>query len=354
MITWIISLHFLLLFVLFAVYAERKTAAFIQDRLGPYEVGPYGLLQPVADILKLLRKETIQPTSAYSRLFFWAPILPFIAVLSTFACIPVFSQLDLVEAPNLVLLVVALLSLEVVGILLAGWASGSKFSTYGAFRAVGQMIAYEVPLGFSLVAVVICTQSLDFYEIAQAQSPDTSAKIFGVLSINSTQIGGFCTWYILRNPLLPLVFVIFFIANLAQSHRIPFDLPEAESEIVAGYHTEYSGFRWALFMLAEYGVMCVLAILMTWVFLGAGYSPLPNIGSLSLSILTNDSEKPTYWFSVWLLLKVGVLVWIQMWIRWSLPRLTLDQILTLCWKYLTPIAVLLVYLTALWEILLYN
>ena len=352
MITWLVSLHFLLLFTLFAVYAERKTAAFIQDRLGPYEVGPYGILQPVADILKLMRKENVMPYSAYSIVFLWAPIAAFIAVLSAFACIPIFSQLEIVEAPNLVLLVLALLSLEVVGIVLAGWASGNKFSTYGAFRAVGQMIAYEVPLGFSVVAVVICTQSLDFYEIAQNQAPNTTNKILGILDVNTAQIGGIYTWYILKNPVLPLVFVLFFIANLAQNHRAPFDLPEAESEIIAGYHTEYSGFRWALLMLAEYGVMCVLAILMSWLFLGAGYSPLPNIGSLKLATLTNDTEAPRYWFSVWLLLKVGVLVWTQMWIRWSLPRLRIDQVLTLCWKYLTPIAVILVYLTAIWEILI--
>lgn len=353
-IALLLSLHFILLYVLFAIYAERKTAAFIQNRLGPYEVGPYGLLQPLADILKLLQKEDLCPQGADKYGFRMAPVLPFLVVLCALGAVPLFPGVSFLGTSVGVLLVLALLSLEVLGILVAGWASGSKFSIYGAFRALGQLIAYEVPLGFALVAVVLVTQSMDFVEIAALQQPQGLGplRLLGVLPWDVAHVGGFLSWNIFVAPVLVPVCGIFFICVLAQAHRTPFDLPEAESELVAGYHTEYSGFRWALFVLAEYGILFLLSLLMVWLFFGAGYSPLLNLGALRLSDWTNDAAGGRGgWFSFWVLAKTLLLIWGQMWLRWSLPRVRTDQLLRFCWCYLMPISIVLVYVAALWTFL---
>ena len=351
---FLLTLHFLLLYVLFAVYAERKTAAFIQNRLGPYEVGPYGLLQPLADILKLLQKQDLCPRDALRPWFYLAPVLPFVAVLSAIGCVPLFPGLPFVGGTVGVLLVVALLSLNTLAVLVAGWASGSKFSTYGAFRAVAQVIAYEVPLGFSLVAIVLITQSLDFELIAlQQQHTSEKVRLLGVLPWDVSSLGGFLSWNLFTAPVLVPVGGVFFICSLAQTHRTPFDLPEAENELVAGYHTEYSGFRWSLFMMAEYGTMFLMSLLMVWLLLGAGYSPLPNLWKLQLSTWTNDSSSSWGgWFFFWTLCKTFLLVWVHMWIRWSLPRVRTDQLLRFCWCCLTPVSICLVFLAALWTFLL--
>ena len=335
-IAWLLSLHLLLLYTSLIIYVERKTAAFIQNRLGPYEVGPYGLLQPVADVLKLLQKEDLCPGTGHRGLFRIAPLIPFLAVLCAFSCIPLFPGIVFLQAPVGVLLVLALLALDVLGILLAGWSSGSKFSMYGAFRALTQLIAYEVPLGFALVAVVLLTQSMDFVVIAKNQHIGQWG-------------GGVFDWNIFRFPILIPVFAIFFICALAKGHRTPFDLPEAESELVAGYHTEYSGFRWSLFMMAEYGIMFVMSLLMIWMFFGAGHSPLPNLGGFKGSDWTNDtiSGEIGWWSFFWIINKTLGMVWIQIWIRWSLPRFRMDQLLHFCWKYLTPASIILVYSVAL-------
>ena len=347
----LLSLHFILVYVLFAIYVERKTAAFIQNRLGPYEVGPWGLLQPVADILKLLQKKDLSPRGAHRFWFRVAPCVPFLAVLLAFACVPLFAGVAFLEAPVGVLMVVALLSLEVWAILVAGWASGSKFSTYGAFRAVGQMIAYEVPLGCALVSVVLVTGSMDWVAIAELQHPEalSGARVLDVLPGEVKEWGGVLSWHLFSAPVLLPVALVFFVSSMARAHRTPFDLPEAESELVGGYHTEYSGFRWALFMLAEYGVLFLMSLLMVWLFLGAGASPLLNIGALKCSDWTNDplSQRGT-WFLFWVLLKTWGLVWLQMWLRWSLPRLRMDQLIRFCWLYLTPLSIIWVYLCALW------
>ena len=350
----LLSLHFVLLYALFAVYAERKTAAFIQNRLGPYEVGPYGLLQPLADILKLLQKKDLCPKHAIRPWFYVAAVLPFLIVLSAMACVPLFPTVPFVSSSVGVLLVLALLALDVLAVLIAGWASGSTFPTYGAFRAVSQLIAYEVPLGFALVATVLITKSLDFQVIAlqQQATSETELRVFGLLPWDVAEVGGFLGWHFFANPVLVPVAAVFFVCALAQSHRTPFDLPEAEGELVAGYHTEYSGFRWSLFMLAEYGVLFLMSLLMVWLFFGAGYSPLPNLWQIQLYSWTND---PTgnwgSWFLFWTLTKTFFLVWVQMWLRWSLPRLRSDQLLHLCWRYLLPVSMLLVFVAAIWTLL---
>ena len=351
---FLISLHFILLYALFAIYVERKTAAFIQNRLGPYEVGPFGLLQPLADILKLLQKQEPIPRTAYRAYFQWAPCVSFLALLTAFSCLPLFPEVVFLRAPVGVLMVVAIVSLDVWAILIAGWASGSKFSTYGAFRAVGQMIAYEVPMGCALVSVVIVTGSLDFIAIAEAQHPEMTNHLWvlSLLPSHLTQAGGFLSWHLFSAPVLIPVALMFFISAVAHTHRMPFDLPEAESELVAGYHTEYSGFRWSLFMLTEYGLLFLMSFLMVWLFLGAGYSPLPNIYALECSVWTNDPQGIRGgWFLFWTLSKTLTLVWIQMWIRWSIPRLRMDQLIHFCWLYLTPLSIIWVYLSALWTFL---
>ena len=337
----LIVLQFFLFVALLAVYAERKTAAFIQDRLGPYEVGPYGLLQPVADILKLLQKQEVLPLGAQRTLFRLGPVLCFMSLFCALGFLPLLPGIQHIGTPLGLLLVLAVLVLDILGIMLAGWSSGNKFATYGTFRALGQLIAYEVPLGFVLASVVLSTGSLDLVEIAAIQTPDRGLG----------QQLGFLSWLIITHPLLSLGLVIFFICAMAQAHRTPFDLPEAEGELVAGYHTEYSGFRWSLFMLAEYGVLFLMSWLMGWIFLGAGHSPWVDVGELKLKSWTTDTESWGFWFAFWSLSKAFFIMWLQMWIRWSLPRIRPDQLLYFCWKILTPLSIVLLYLVSLYTLL---
>ena len=224
-VSFLLSVHFILLYALFAIYVERKTAAFIQHRLGPYEVGRFGWLQPVADILKLLQKKDLVPRTAHRLYFRWAPVVPFLAVLSAFSCLPLFPGVAFLRLPVGLLMVIAILSLDVWAILIAGWASGSKFSTYGAFRAVGQMIAYEVPMGCALVSVVIVTGSLDFVVIAEAQHPMTLIGhwMLSLLPWDGSDMGGFLSWHLFSAPVLIPVALIFFVSSLAKAHRVPFD-----------------------------------------------------------------------------------------------------------------------------------
>ena len=341
-------LPFLLGFVVVGVYGERKISAFIQNRLGPMEVGPKGILQTIADLLKMLQKEDIVPASADKRLFKLAPLVVFAAVFLGFAVLPISNGLSGSEIPSGIFFLLAIVSLDVLGVLMAGWSSNNKFSLFGAMRSVAQIVSYEIPLGLSLLAVVMISQTLDLQEMILQQGPGEENYLFGVSSwgIEIGAIGGFLTWNVFRAPILLMVFVIFFIAGLAEANRAPFDLPESESEVIGGYHTEYSGFRFGIFMLAEYGMMLLISVLSAILFFGGWQTPFPNMGSVRLA----DWTTGPIWGGCWLVSKTLVFVFIQMWIRWTVPRLRVDQLMSLAWKYLTPAALILIFLCGIWRL----
>jgi NADH-quinone oxidoreductase subunit H len=345
-------------FVVVGVYLERKVSAFIQDRLGPMEVGKWGLLQLFADLLKLLQKEDIVPKAADRRLFLIAPVIIFASVFTGFAVVPLAPDLAGSGAAVGVFFLLTIISVDVMGLLMAGWGSNNKFALYGAMRAVAQIISYEVPLGLSILCVVMLSQTLDLQIISFQQgiySTDT-VYLFGMrrFGIDITAVGGVLSWNIIRNPFLLLAYVIFFIASLAECNRAPFDLPEGESEIVAGFHTEYSGMRWALFMLSEYGMMLLVSLLGAILFLGSWNTPFPNIGPIRLADWT--SGEPGTWFGYatgifWLLGKALLGILVQMWARWTLPRLRVDQLMYLGWKVLTPVGLVLFFISGVWRLL---
>lgn len=346
-------LGFLATFALLAVYAERKVSAFIQDRLGPMEVGPWGLLQTFADILKLLTKELITPTQADRWLMALAPVLAFAAVFAGYAVIPAAPALVGAQLNVGLLYLLAVVAVETIGTLLAGWASNNKYALLGSVRSVAQIISYEVPAGLALLSAVLMygTLELDAIAVQQSHLSPTPLYLLGVWDV--TEIGGIVTWGVVRYPHLLAAFVIFFIAGLAESNRAPFDLPEAESELVAGFLTEYSGFRWAVFFLAEYANMLLLALVAALLFLGGWGTPLPNVGSWRLAEWTTGvpgTLGAAAWGIAWLLLKGIALVLVMMWIRWTLPRLRPDQLLRLCWQVLTPIGIGLLLLSAVWKL----
>ncbi len=342
--------------VVVGVYAERKVSAFIQDRLGPMEVGPYGSLQLIADLLKLLQKEDIVPKLADRRLFQAAPLLIFTAIFAGYAVLPLSPDWQGSRAPVGVFFLMAIVSFDILGLLMAGWASNNKYSLLGAMRAVAQIVSYEIPLGLSILCVVMLSQSMDLGEISFQQGIYGGENyLFGLkaLGLDVSDVGGFLTWNIVRMPLFFFAFLIFFIASLAECNRAPFDLPEAESELVAGYNTEYSGYRWALLFLSEYAMMLLVSILGAVLFLGGWNTPFPNLGPLRLAEWTSGTPG-TLWGNLsgifWLLLKALGLIFVQMWVRWTYPRLRVDQLMHLCWKVLTPAALILMLLTGVWRL----
>lgn len=315
-------------YALYAVYAERKVSAFMQDRIGPNRVGPKGLLQTIADILKLIQKEDIVPAKADKPLFVIAPYIVFMGSFAAFAALP-FSSVFIGSNINLgVFYIMAISSFTVVGILMAGWAGNNKYSLFGAMRSVSQIVSYEVPALLSVVTVVMVVGTLNLAEISEMQT------------------SRFWNWWIFGGPLtgiqkflliIPMViaFIIFFIASLAEVNRTPFDIPEAESELVAGFHTEYTGMKFAMFFLAEYANMFVVSAISVSLFFGGWQSPFGYLGNtLGISWLVPIEQV------IWFLLKGVILVLVQMWLRWTLPRLRVDQLMTVCWKYLTPYAFL--------------
>lgn len=331
------------------------------------EVGKYGLIQTVADLLKLIQKEDIVLKAADRKLFLIAPIVIFIAVFAGFSVLPVTSSWMGAGVEAGIFLLLAVVSLDVIGIIMAGWGANSKYSLIGAMRAVAQIVSYEIPVGLAVISVVIITQTLDLQAISYQQGilvndyagyDNQVNYLFGIksLGIDITTIGGFLTWNIFRAPVLIPVFVVFFIATLAECNRAPFDLPEAESELVAGFHTEYSGFRWAIVMLSEYGMMLLVSFLGAILFLGSWNTPLPNIGeNILLANWTTGipgSWSGNFWSVTWLITKTLALVGIQMWVRWTYPRLRIDQLMNLSWKYLTPFAILLVLLAGISRLLM--
>src|SRR5690349_18006192 len=323
------------------------------------EVGYYGILQTVADLVKLIQKEDIVPEKADRFLFKLAPIIIFVAVFTGFAVLPLTSSWAGAGISSAVFFLLAIVSLDVIGIIMAGWSSNNKYSILGTMRSAAQIISYEVPLGLSILCVCMVCQTLDLQEISYQQSilraePQyfLGIKAFG---IETTNLGGFLTWNVFRMPVLFIAWVVFFISSLAECNRAPFDLPEAESELVAGFQTEYSGFRWGVIMLAEYGMMLLVSILGAVLFFGSWNSPLPNIGAVRLAEWTNGTPgtvSSTLLGIFWLMSKALFFVAMQMWVRWTYPRLRVDQLMNVSWKYLTPVVLVLVLICGLWKILL--
>jgi NADH-quinone oxidoreductase subunit H len=302
----------ILLSVLFLVWLERKVSGDIQSRVGPNRVGGrFGLLQTAADALKLLMKEDIIPAGADKVVFVLAPFLVFVPTLMVFLVVP-FSDHWMVADLNIgVLFVVAVSAFPVIGLFMAGWASNNKYAMLGAMRAVAQSMSYEIPLILAMVCVAVAAGSLKIGDIVSAQEHGR--------------------WFILRFP-LQLAFLLYFITSMAEVNRVPFDLPEAESELVAGYHVEYTGMRFALFFLAEYGHLFFVAAFCSTLFLGAWHGPaLPPV--------------------LWFLIKTYAMILAIMWIRWTVPRLRIDQIMGFAWKLLIPAALVTVLLTGLMSIL---
>jgi len=356
--TLVFILPFLLLYTVMAIYAERKISAFIQDRLGPMETGYYGLLQSVADLVKLIQKEDLVPANADRRLFKAAPLVIFACVFAGFSVLPLAPSWQGAGISSAVFFLLAIISLDVVGIVMAGWSSNNKYSLLGTMRSAAQIISYEVPLGLSVLCVCIVCETADLQQISYQQSlfSDRPGYLFGITAwdIDVTRIGGFVSWNVFRMPWLFPVWIIFFITSLAECNRAPFDLPEAESEIVAGFHTEYSGFRWAVIMLAEYGMMLLVSILGAVLFFGSWSTPLPNIAFLRLAEWTSGipgTITSTLWGIFWLLSKALLFVALQMWVRWTYPRLRVDQLMSLSWKYLTPLALALIIICGFWRII---
>ena len=349
----------MLLYTILAIYAERKISAFIQDRLGPMEVGYYGIAQTVADLLKLLQKEDITPSRSQSQLFKIAPIIIFTSVFAGFAVLPLSAAWTGANLSSALFFLIAIISLDVIGIVIAGWSSNNKYSMIGTMRSAAQLISYEVPMGLSVLCVCMFCQSLDLQEISFQQSifQSEAQYMFGVEAwgIDVGSIGGFMNWNIFKMPILAVAWIIFFISSLAECNRAPFDLPEAESELVAGFQTEYSGFRWAVIMLAEYAMMLLVSILGVILFFGSWNTPLPNLGSIELATWTSGTPGTAasiLWGIFWLVGKSWLLVSLQMWVRWTYPRLRVDQLMNLSWKYLTPLALGLIILCGAWKVFL--
>ena len=337
---------FVNVFAIGAVWSERKVSAHMQCRLGPMEVGPHGLLQTVADGLKLLTKEDIIPRLADKPLFALAPAIVFAGVLMRFVPLPFGDKLIASDLDLGLFFIAAVGAVEVLGVIMAGWASNNKWSLFATIRTATQMVSYEIPIGIAFVTVILCCGSFSLMDIVNLQ---------GYELMDSDQYvhnGWIWHWHLFRNPFMPILAIVYFIASLAECKRAPFDLPEAESELVSGFHTEYTGMRFALFFLAEYAAMYLVAAVAVVIFLGGWWS-----GIYPLDALGMGDDATTFTKTLGLLIKVGVflskafaLVFVQMWIRWTLPRIRLDQMMYVCWKVLLPISLVCFVGSCLWEL----
>jgi NADH-quinone oxidoreductase subunit H len=300
---------------------ERKAIGWSQIRPGPNRVGPYGLLTPIADAVKLIFKEIIRPTAANKGLFFLGPIMTIMPALAAWAVIPFGPDVALANVNAGLLFLMAITSLEVYGVIIAGWASNSKYAFLGALRASAQMVSYEIAMGFALVVVLMVAGSMNMSEIVTSQGKGTFADM-GV---------GFLSWNWL--PLLP-IFIVYFISGLAETNRHPFDVVEGESEIVAGHMIEYSGMSFAMFFLAEYANMILVSMLTVLLFLGGWLPPFEFLSFI-----------PGW---IWLGLKVFVVVTMFLWVRATFPRFRYDQIMRLGWKIFIPITLVWLVVVGLW------
>ncbi|MEX2525935.1 MAG: NADH-quinone oxidoreductase subunit NuoH [Gammaproteobacteria bacterium] len=296
----------LLLAVAYLTYAERKVIGYIQGRIGPNRVGPRGWLQPIADAVKLMFKEIIIPSGANKALFIMAPILSIAPAIAAWAVLPFDDGMVLADINAGLLYLLALTSLAVYGVIIAGWASNSKYAFLGGMRSAAQIVAYEIAMGFALVCVLIASGSLNLGDIVRAQS------------------GSILHWFWL--PLLP-IFVVYFISGVAETNRAPFDVAEGESEIVAGFHVEYGGMAFSIFFMAEYANMILISALASILFLGGWLSPFQGI-----PVLGADSI-------FWLLLKTSAFLFVFLWLRATFPRYRYDQIMRLGWKVFLPITI---------------
>ena len=303
----------LLLGIAYLTYAERKVIGWIQLRKGPNVVGPFGLLQPIADGVKLVLKETVIPSGANRVVFIAAPFVTFVLALIAWAVIPFDQGWVLADINVGILYLFAISSLGVYGIIMAGWASNSKYAFLGALRSAAQMVSYEVAIGFVIITVLLCVGSLNLSKIVLSQS------------------GGFWHWYWL--PMFPM-FIIFFVSALAETNRAPFDLPEAEAELVAGYNVEYSAFTFALFFLGEYGNMILMSAMTSILFLGGWLAPL------DVSWL-NWIPGP-----LWFLAKICFVLFVFLWVRATMPRYRYDQLMRLGWKVFLPASLIWLVITA--------
>ncbi len=320
---------------MFAIWWERKIAGRIQSRLGPMRVGKWhGWAQCMADGLKLVQKEDLIPTEADRLVFRLAPYLAWVPVFSAFIALPfgagwVFRDLDVA-----LLFIFAMLGIDVVGVIVGGWASNNKWSVYGAIRVACQMVSYEIPMGMSLLVLIMTVGTLQL------------SRIGGDL-----QAGGFHTWLAFKNPFTFVAAFTFFISSLASCKRAPFDLPEAESELVAGFHTEYSGFRWALYFFAEYAAMFVIAGLTVILFFGAWHSPLPVSWGGSWAngnLLQRAIHGLLFSGPLWFIAKCFFFIFCHLWLRWTLPRLRIDQVMYTCVQVLLPMTMLMLLANTLW------
>ncbi|MHB1142495.1 MAG: NADH-quinone oxidoreductase subunit NuoH [Sulfuricaulis sp.] len=304
----------LLLCVAYLTYAERKIIGYMQVRIGPNRVGPKGWLQPLADALKLLVKEIIVPAKSSRYLFVFAPIMSFAPALAAWAVIPFTDKMWLTNIDAGLLFVLALTSMGVYGVIIAGWASNSKYAFLGSLRSAAQIVAYEIAMGFALVGVLMAAGSLNLREIVLAQS------------------GGPHQWYLL--PLFPL-FMVYLISGVAETNRAPFDVAEGESEIVAGFHVEYSGMAFAIFFLAEYANMILIAALASVMFLGGWLSPFEGLpaGLLATPVIGTVLGNGVHW----LLFKISFILFLFLWFRATFPRYRYDQIMRLGWKVFIPV-----------------
>ena len=301
-----------ILTVAFTTYFERKVIGYMQGRIGPNRVGIKGLGQPFADVIKLLIKEVVIPSKSNRYLFVIAPLLSLIPALATWAVIPLTDGFVIADINAGLLYVLALTSVGVYGVLLAGWATNSKYAFLGAMRSAAQIVAYEIAMGFALVGVLMASGSLNLGDIITSQS------------------GGFSSWFVI--PLFPL-FVVYFISGVAETNRAPFDVAEGESEIVAGFHVEYSGVAFAVFFLAEYANIILIAALTSSLFFAGWSSPFEGWTFLSE---TNILREPSFF---WLALKICFFIFVFFWIRATFPRYRYDQIMRLGWKIFIPVTI---------------
>jgi NADH-quinone oxidoreductase subunit H len=312
-------LGFVTVYAMFAIWMERKVAAHMQVRFGPMETGGWhGWAQSLADAVKLLFKEDLIPAQANKVLFWIAPAVVFCGVFAGFVAIPFAVGVQIADVDLGLFFIIAVAAVEVVGVIMAGWASNSKYSLFGAVREAAQVVSYEVPAAVALLVPILVVGSLRLGDFNAWQE----------------QHG----WLVLRNPFLPVAALIYFIASLAGCKRAPFDLPEAESELVSGFHTEYSGMRFSFFFLEEYASMFVSSLLVATLFFGGWTLPFVNV-----------SAAPVPVGIVVLLAKAFFFIFVQMWLRWTLPRLRVDQMMAMGWKYLLPWALLCVVGTAAFE-----
>lgn len=291
---------FLAVVALFLVWWERKISAHIQQRFGPMRTGWHGWLQTIVDMLKLIQKEDITPSTADRPVFYWAPIVAFVAAFMAYVTIPFGAGLIVSDLNIGILYIIAITTFTIISLLMAGWGSNNKYALLGGMRSAAQVVSYEVPMVLAILSVILFAGSLSMVQIVESQ-----AKIY--------------QWYIFRLPFGPIAFIIYLIAGTAESNRTPFDLPEAEQELVAGFNVEYSGMKFAMFFFAEFVNMFTVAAIGTTLFLGGWQGPwLPS------------------W--VWFMLKTLALVFVLMWFRWTFPRLRVDQLMEFSWKFLLPVS----------------